>query len=137
MRILINIVSLFLLISCQTKINKTDLKYLTGYWEIDRVVLADNSAKEYKGNTTYDYIELSDNQGFRKKVYPQLTGKFQTNNLQENFQIVENQKVIEIHYKKENETWKEILISISENSFSVKNEQNIEYFYKRITPEEN
>lgn len=137
MRILINSVFLFLLISCQTKMNKTDLKYLTGYWEIDRVVLADNSVKEYKGNTTYDYIEVSDNQGFRMKVYPQLIGKFQTNNLRENFQIIENQEVIEIHYKKENETWKETITSISENTFSVKNEQNIEYFYKRITPEEN
>lgn len=137
MRSLVNIISLFLLISCQTKINKTDLKHLSGYWEIDRVVLADNSVREYKGNTTYDYIELVDNQGFKKKVYPQLTGKFQTNNLQENFQIVENQEVIEIHYKKENETWKETLTSISENTFSVKNEQNIEYFYKRITTEEN
>lgn len=137
MRSLVNIISLFLLISCQTKINKTDLKHLSGYWEIDRVVLADNSVREYKGNTTYDYIELVDNQGFRKKVYPQLTGKFQTNNLQEKFQIIENQEVIEIHYKKENETWKETLTSISENTFSVKNEQNIEYFYKRITPEEN
>lgn len=123
---------LLLFISCRQKISKDDLKYLNGYWEIEKVVMPDNSQKQYQVNTTYDYIQITGNQGFRKKVYPQLSGKYQTNDEREVFQITYNDGQWHLFYQNRTSQWKETLISISPKSFSAKNQAGIEYFYKRI-----
>lgn len=121
-----------LLISCNKKITESDLQYLNGYWEIEKVITSDKSVKEYKINTTYDYIEVKGKEGFRKKVYPQLMGKFQTNDDSETLTIAQKDNYWIINYKSDNNTWSEILTSLSEQSFVVKNEAGITYFYKKV-----
>lgn len=119
-------------ISCNKKITEKDLPLLNGYWEIEKVVLADKSVKIYDVNTTYDYIELKNNNGFRKKVYPQLFGKYQTNDDSESFTIAQKNDTWEMLYTAEGNKWIETLVSLSEKSFVVKNAQGIEYFYKKV-----
>ncbi|MBC8645207.1 hypothetical protein H9W95_17800 [Flavobacterium lindanitolerans] len=55
-------------IACNQNVSKEDAKKLNGYWEIEKVILADGSEKDYKINTTYDFFEIGNNyKGFRKK----------------------------------------------------------------------
>ncbi|MDO4229900.1 MAG: hypothetical protein Q4C98_08800 [Capnocytophaga sp.] len=119
-------------ISCKKQIAEKDLALLNGYWEIEKVVLADKSVKVYQGNTTYDYIELKNNSGFRKKVYPQLFGKYQTNENAEFFTIAKKNDIWQMNYTVKNDQWIETLESLSEKSFVVKNSEGIEYFYKKV-----
>ncbi|MFK8297632.1 hypothetical protein ACI76O_06880 [Capnocytophaga cynodegmi] len=121
-----------ILVSCNQKIKESDLQHLNGYWEIEKVVMPDKSTKEYKVNTTYDYIEIKNSEGFRKKVYPQLTGNFQTSDDSEIFKITKEDNVFKMNYENGENQWTEVLELVNETSFVVKNEANITYHYKKV-----
>lgn len=121
-----------ILVSCNQQIKESDLQHLNGYWEIEKVVMPDKSTKEYKVNTTYDYIEIKNSEGFRKKVYPQLTGNFQTSDDSEIFKITKEDNVFKMNYKNGENQWTEVLELVNETSFVVKNEANITYHYKKV-----
>jgi len=123
-----------LLVGCQNKVSQEELTLLNGYWEIEKVILPDGQTKEYKVNTAVDYIEVQDLSGFKKKVYPKFDGTFDTSNDAEKFTILEQQDGFEIHYKSELSEWSEIIKSLTMNSFSVTNAENITYSYKRFEP---
>ena len=123
-----------MLVACQNKLSQEDLTLLKGYWEIEKVTLANGQTKEYNVNTTIDYIELKELSGYRKKVYPKFDGTFDTSNDAEQFTIIVQQDRFEIHYKSELSEWVEVLKSLDENSFSVTNTENITYYYKRFEP---
>ena len=132
MRYLAVIFSFFVFFSCKDRIKTDHLRYLNGYWEIEKVVMPDNSVKEYQGNTIYEYIEISDNKGFRKKVYPKMLGGFQTNDDSEFLELVQDEQGWKIIYTNEKLQWIEFLQSLSEDKFSIKNEEGIKYFYKKV-----
>lgn len=121
-----------ILVSCNQQIKESDLQHLNGYWEIEKVVMPDKSTKEYKVNTTYDYIEIKNSEGFRKKVYPQLTGNFQTNDDSEVFKITKEDNILKMNYENGENQWTEVLELVNETSFVVKNEANITYHYKKV-----
>ena len=123
-----------MLVACQNKISQEELTLLNGYWEIEKVTLANGQTKEYKVNTTVDYIELKELSGYRKKVYPKFDGTFDTSNDAEQFTIIVQQDRFEMHYKSELSEWVEVLKSLNGNSFSVTNTENITYYYKRFEP---
>lgn len=132
-----NILLLFavLVLSACSQVSKDDAKKLNGYWEIEKVLLADGSEKDYGINTIYDYFEIKeDYKGFRKKVQPQLDGKFLADNTSEDLEIKEENSKIYISYKTDYATWKEELKSISDDKMVILNQQNIEYHYKKATP---
>ncbi|SHJ40950.1 hypothetical protein SAMN04487911_12027 [Arenibacter nanhaiticus] len=132
-----NLVVIFVLIiasSCSTKVSKADLNLLNGYWEIKKVTFPDGSTKAYTVNTSIDYIELKDTEGFRKKMYPKFDGTYETSNDAEYFSIYEKDGVFTLHYKTDLSEWQEQVISISENSFTVSNRENTHYQYKRFQP---
>lgn len=123
-----------LFISCGTKIEQEQLHLLNGYWEIKEVTFKDGTKKEYSVNTTVDYISLDSLKGFRKKMSPKFNGTFETSNDAEPILIrVANDSVV-MNYTTELNTWEEVLISLSEKSFSVKNDQGITYTYERFEP---
>lgn len=123
-----------LLVACQNKISQEELTLLNGYWEIDKVTMANGQTKEYKVNTTIDYIEVKELSGYRKKVYPKFDGTFDTSDDAEHFTIIMQQDRFEIHYKSELSEWVEVLKSLDSSSFSVTNTENITYYYKRFEP---
>ena len=125
---------LLLCTSCQEKISQEDIALLNGYWEIEKVRLANGQSKTYTINTTVDYIEVKGESGFRKKMYPNLDGTFDTSNDAEKFTLSKGPHGFEIHYTTELSEWVETLTSISDNSFSVINEEDITYSYKRFEP---
>lgn len=119
------------IVSCKQKIVTADIAKINGYWEIERVDLPDADHKEYRMNETYDYFEIKNNIGFRKKVMPQLNGTFLVNDAFENLQVLfENDKVI-LEFKTDFSTMKEELIEISDEKMILKNKQNVEYQYKK------
>ena len=141
LRLLANVpVLLFimLLISCHSNVKKEDIKKLNGYWEIKQVKFSTGKTKDYKINETIDYFELRqaqfDNEvvGFRQKVMPQFDGKFQTNGIKENIKVVENDNSFFLEYNTKYGKWKEEIISIEDSILVLKNNENLEYTYKKF-----
>ncbi len=124
-------IGLLFLFGCGSSISESELTLLNGYWEIEKVVFADGSAKEYRSSMTLDYIELDDKKGFRKKMYPKLDGSFVTTDDAEFFTIEYTAKGYVLNYETGLSEWQETLVEISENGFSVTNEENLIYIYKR------
>lgn len=121
----------FSLFSCDKRVSDEELTKLNGYWEIETVELPDGSEKEYTINSTIDYFELKGKEGIRKKVMPQVDGSYRANGLSENITVTEENGVTYIKYKTEYATWKEEIIELDEDEFVVKNEQGIQYHYKK------
>ena len=119
------------MLSCQNGVKESDIQNLNGYWEIEKVVLPDGEEKEYKANETFDFFELKDKKGIRKKGMQQFDGTFLTNDVSENFTIEFKDGVCSINYKTDFSQWKEEIISISKEKLIVKNKNDLEYYYKR------
>ena len=56
------------LLGCQKNNPEEQLEHLTGYWEIDRVEISEDSVINYKINATVDYMEFDGNKGYWFKV---------------------------------------------------------------------
>ena len=119
------------ILSCKQEIKEADISNLNGYWEIEKVELPDGDKKEYKVNETIDFFKIENMKGFRKKVMPQLDGTYLTNDLQENVTVVLKDGDASLQYKTNYASWKEEIISITKDKLVVKNEQEMEYYYKR------
>ena len=129
-RILLLIVLLSVL-SCKQEITEADISNLNGYWEIEKVELPDGDKKEYKVNETIDFFKIEANKGFRKKVMPQLDGTYLTNDIQEDVVVVVKDGDALLQYKTKYASWKEEIIELTKDKLVVKNQQEIEYYYKR------
>jgi hypothetical protein len=122
-------------VSCKQDIKPEELHLLIGYWEIEKVVFDDGKDKRYTINESFDYFEINkENQGFRKKVKPQLNGTFLVNDTHENIKIQNIENRFFIAYTTPYARWKEEIVSISKEKLVLKNEQNSEYHYKKATP---
>lgn len=129
-RILLLIVLLSVL-SCKQDISEADISNLNGYWEIEKVELPDGDKKEYKVNETIDFFKIEANKGFRKKVMPQLDGTYLTNDIQEDVVVVVKDGDASLQYKTTYASWNEEIIELTKDKLVVKNQQEIEYYYKR------
>ena len=133
-KITIATIFLVLLVSCKQKIVPKDIANMNGYWEIERVDLPDGDHKEYKMNEVYDFFDIKNNKGYRKKVMPQLDGTFLANDASENVEIVFLKDQVFLKFKTEYATWKEELKQISATEMVVENDKKIEYKYKKTAP---
>jgi len=120
-----------LFLSCKQSISEADLQNLNGYWEIEKVELLDGDKKEYKVNETIDFFKINDKKGFRSKVMPQIDGTYLTNDLKEDVVIVLKDGDATIQYKTNYANWNEEIIELSKDKLVVKNQQDLEYHYKR------
>jgi hypothetical protein len=77
---------------------------------------------------------VTDQKGFRKKVQPNFNGTYVTSNDAEMFTIHENEGVFTLNYKTDLSEWREKIISLSKNNFTVLSEENIKYQYKKFEP---
>ncbi len=123
----------FLITSCSQKITSKDIKFLNGYWEIEQVVFADGTHKDYKVNETIDFFKVDGEEGVRQKVKPQFDGSF-IEGPSEDIKIEHLNEQVFIHYKTEFSEWKEHIIELNDNDFIVENEKKIQYKYKRHVP---
>lgn len=124
-------VSLFF-ISCQQKIKPEDIANINGYWEIEKVGFDKGEDKQYGMNESYDYFEIGkNNDGFRKKVMPQLDGTFIVNDTYENIKIRFKEDKVYIEYATPYAKWTEELIAVTEDKLVFKNQDKKEYHYKK------
>ena len=107
MKKIISIAFLILISACQQKVTSDDIANLNGYWEIEKVVFSNGSKKEYTYNEAYDYFQIKENSGFRKKVMPQLDGRFLVNNQLEKIKITFENEEAYINYSTPFAKWKE------------------------------
>ena len=131
MKKIVGFLVLVLLMSCKQTITESDLNNLNGYWEIEKVILPDGDKKEYKVNETIDFFKIENKNGFRKKVMPQIDGTYLTNNIQETVKVDLIDGTASIHYSTSYAQWKEEIIELSKDKLVIKNQQDLEYHYKR------
>jgi len=123
----------FILFSCSGPQKNFDLTLLNGYWEILEVKFPNGQTKPYTVNTTIDYIELDEFNGFLKKMNPGLNGKYQTSNNSAPFKLVEKDAQWAFHFSGDYGGVLRI-ITLDSNQYEVINEQNISYLYNRYAP---
>lgn len=131
----IKIVLLSLLfLACNPKIASSDIAKINGYWEIEKVVLANGTEKEYTINDTYDFFEIKNNSGFRKKVMPQIDGTFLTNDASEEVNVLFEKDKTYLNYSTSFAKWKEELLSLSDTEMVLLTTDNNAYHYKKSGP---
>lgn len=119
---------------CNSTSPEEKIKNLNGYWEISHAEMPDGSSKEFRFSEMVDYIVVEDNEGFRKKVRPQLGGSFIASDDEELLEIRVENDSINMYYTTPYDSWKETLLSSEEEELVVKNQHGIIYTYKRFTP---
>jgi hypothetical protein len=134
MKRLILIAFLLLLAACHQKVTSNDITNLNGYWEIEKVVFSNGSKKEYTYNESYDYFQIKENSGFRKKVMPQLDGRFLVNNQIEKIKITFENEDVYINYTTPFAKWKEKIEAISKDKLIIINASKAQYHYKKAIP---
>ena len=134
MKKIISVALLVLLSACHQKVTSNDIANLNGYWEIEKVVFSNGSKKEYTYNESYDYFQIKDKSGFRKKVMPQLDGRFLVNDQLEKITISFNNEEAYINYSTPFAKWKEKIKAISREKLIIINSSKAEYHYKKATP---
>ena len=134
MKKVIAISFLFILSACHQKVTVKDISKLNGYWEIEKVILSNGTKKVYTYNESFDYFQIKANKGFRKKVMPQLDGRFLVNNQSEKIEITFEKDGTYINYKTPYAKWKEEIESLSNDKLVLINASNTEYHYKKSAP---
>jgi hypothetical protein len=134
MKKIISIAFLILISACQQKVTPNDIANLNGYWEIEKVIFSNGSKKEYTYNESFDYFQIKENSGFRKKVMPQLDGRFLVNNQLEKIKIAFEEEAAYINYTTPFAKWKEKIEAISKDKLIIINASKAEYHYKKATP---
>lgn len=125
---------LVLLTSCRKEINQNNINKINGYWEIEKVFLANGEKKDYTINQTIDYFEIKNKKGFRQKVMPQVDGTYLTNNLKENISITNESGRFYINYSTNFGKWKEEILEVKDSILILLNKDNLEYHYKKQIP---
>ena len=77
------------------------------------------------------FFKITDKKGFRSKVMPQIDGTYLTNDLKEDVVVVLKDGDATIQYKTNYANWNEEIIELSKDKLVVKNQQDLEYHYKR------
>jgi hypothetical protein len=134
MKKVIAIAFLFILSACHQKVTVQDISKLNGYWEIEKVILSNGTKKVYTYNESFDYFQIKANKGFRKKVMPQLDGRFLVNNQFEKIEITFEKDIVFINYKTPYAKWKEEIESLSNDKLVLINASDTEYHYKKSAP---
>ena len=134
MRLLYLFVACIALYSCQQQSPEEKIENLSGYWEINNVHSEHVDDKEYTFNNTVDYIEVDGNNGVRTKLQPNPDGSFTGNKTGENFIIKVENKQLNLYYETPFDEWKETVVRARDNLLVVRNEDGIEYHYKKFEP---
>lgn len=128
------LVALFIFFGCASNIEEGDLKNLNGYWEIEKVIFPDGKTKDYKANTTIDFIRLENFNGFRKKVQPTFDGTYITSDDSEALHVIEIKKRFYLSYTNDLSERREQLLFLNNDSFSTLSDEGLQYDYKRFQP---
>lgn len=133
-RIFLTIITVLLLTACGQEVKPEDISKINGYWEIEKVILPNGEKKEYKVNETIDYFHVANKAGFRKKVMPQLDGKYLETGTSEKIETATVDGKTVINYDSGYAKWQEEIIELTSEKLVLKNEAKLEYHYKKPIP---
>ncbi|MUP46127.1 hypothetical protein E0K83_10275 [Gramella sp. BOM4] len=134
MKKLIIVLSLAVLWSCTGNDPEEQLQNLNGYWMIEKVEMENDSVVEFKLSQYVDYIEINDSVGFRKKLQPQIGGKYLATDDAEKLKYrIEDNKLI-LSYSTAFDTWEEEVIKAKEDELVVMSQDDKIYHYKKYEP---
>jgi hypothetical protein len=125
-----------LLMGCQSK-KELEMELLSGYWEIDRVEWSDRRQKSYGVNSVVDYFHLDSNgnEGYRKKVQPQLSGGFITSDDAVSFRVERLEKGrVYLNFYSGDANWSEEIVELDSVQLVLAGSEGAEYHYRRFTP---
>ncbi|MEP0213714.1 MAG: hypothetical protein ABJD66_10895 [Cellulophaga sp.] len=136
MKKIIFLLATILVIGCNSKttVKKEDLHLLNGYWEISQVFFADGSSKNYKASPMVDFFKIDNLKGFRTKLQPKIGGTFNTNKDIDKVLITQKETTFSILYTNDLTQREEELLNLTQDSFTVKDTEQITYVYKRYQP---
>lgn len=123
---------LLLMFSCKQENPEEIISHISGYWEIEEVTSAEGERKEFTINMLVDYIEINDNEGFRKKVAPQLDGTFNITDDAEKIKVKTENNQVQLLYSTPFDEWTETVVKADKNQLVLKNETGTVYTYKRF-----
>lgn len=123
----------FIITSCSKKISSSDLYFLNGFWEIEKVVKEGKTVKEYKINESVERFNFHDGKGTRNKVIVLYNGNFVLNNVVQEFSIEEEEGTFYLLNHTEFSDWREEIEKLDEKELVIKNEEGIQYFFKKRT----
>ncbi len=118
--------------SCNRQSPEEKLAHLNGYWEITEVELDNGTVKEYSINTTIDYIEIHNNEGFRKKVAPNLSGGFTVNDDAEKIIVKIENDSLHLYYSTLFDSWRETVLRANEMELEILNSDKKRFKYTRF-----
>lgn len=134
MKRLIIILLITINVSC-SKNPETFIEHINGYWEIESVILADGTERNYSYNETIDFFSINDSlKGFRKKLKPNFEGKFITSKDSEILELVVENDSLNTYYSTPFATWKETILFADSVNLKIINENKNVYLYKRYIP---
>ncbi len=131
MKYLHYIIIILISFSCNKKPEKNDLKILNGYWEIDYVEFEDGTKKEYKVNEFIDYYQLKGKMGTKQKGKFDLDGKILLVPVKDKLVFKDSIEKIYIKTKSRFSSFTDEIISITDNNWVSKNDNNVIYHFKR------
>jgi len=128
------VIASLIMFSC-SKNTDNFIEHLSGYWEIERVIMKDGTKREFKINQMIDYIFIDDSlTGFRKKLQPNFQGTYTGSDDTEVFKLTKDNNTLKITYTTDLNTWTETIIFANSNTLIIKNDAEITYEYKRYQP---
>lgn len=122
----------FILSSCAEKVDPVKLNLINGYWQITKAINANGDKKVYKINEIYDYFELKDKIGFRKKVTWQPTGTFLVNNAQDSVRVTITGEKVYLNFSTLFGKHKEEIISLSDKEMVLLSDIDTKFYYEKI-----
>ncbi len=123
---------LVLIVGC-SKPNPSVFKdKLPGYWVIQSVKMSDGTKKDFEFNPIIDFIEVSETNGIRTKVAPQLDGSFKNNGVVEKFTIKIENNSLNLYYTTPFDSWKEVVLKVTDSLLEIKNKDAKIYRYKKF-----
>lgn len=132
--------SLYLFLACITlwgcqQQSPEDMKtHLSGYWEINNVQSKHIQDMDFTFNNTIDYIEVEGDAGVRTKLQPNFDGSYTGSKTAESFLLKIENDSLNMYYSTPFDNWKETVIRASKEELIVRNEEGIQYEYKKFEP---
>lgn len=123
---------LILFISCSQQRPSVAKGKLNGYWVIQSVEMKDGTKKSFGFNPIIDFIEVSDTNGIKTKVAPQLDGSFKNNGVVEKFTIKIENDSLNLYYETPFNSWKETILRATDSLLEIKNRDAKIYRYKKF-----
>lgn len=134
MRSLYLFVACIALWGCQQQSPEDMKTHLSGYWEINNVQSEHIQDMDFTFNNTIDYIEVDGDAGIRTKLQPNIDGSFVGSKTAESFLLKVENDSLYMYYSTPFDKWKETIIRANKEELIVRNEEGIQYEYKKFEP---